>query len=152
PDISLKATGRGRRRLIWNRVAEGTAVVAAGFALFVLFAPIYAVFRRALPALSLDFFIKGPSYDEFGRLTGGIAPAIVGTFMLVLIASAIAVPLGVLTAIWVSEFAPKHLADQVKLYLDVLNGFPSIVIGIFVYGLMVKTKLTLFNVGHHPSA
>ena len=39
-----------------------------------------------------------------------------------------------------------------KLYLDVLNGFPSIVIGIFVYGLMVKTKLTLLNVGHHPSA
>jgi phosphate transport system permease protein len=150
--ITLKATGRGRRRLIWNRVAEGGAILAAGFALFVLFALIYSVFRRALPALSLDFFIKGPSYDAFGRLTGGIAPAIVGSFMLVLIAAFIAVPIGVLTAIWVSEFAPKHLADQVKLYLDVLNGFPSIVIGIFVYGLMVKTKLTLFNVGHHPSA
>ncbi len=111
-----------------------------------------SVFIRALPALSLHFFIEGPKFDEFGRLSGGIAPAIVGTFMLVVIASVIAVPIGVLTALWVSEFAPKRLGDQVKLYLDILNGFPSIVIGIFVYGLLVTSKVPILTFGGRPSA
>jgi phosphate transport system permease protein len=152
PNVSLRATGLARRRLLWNKVAEWVAVLAALLALGILALLVGSVFVRALPALSLDFFIKGPSYDEFGRLTGGIAPAIVGTFMLVLIAAAFSIPLGVLTAIWVSEFAPRRLADQVKLYLDVLNGFPSIIIGIFVYGLMVESKIAVLGVGHHPSA
>ena len=111
-----------------------------------------SVFVRALPALNLDLFIKGPSTDAFGRYTGGIAPAIVGSLMLVVIAAVISIPMGVLTAIWTSEFAPKHLADQVKLYLDVLNGFPSIIIGIFVFGLAVKAKVPVLGVGHHQSA
>jgi phosphate transport system permease protein len=149
---SLKASGLARRRQAINRIAEGSAIGAAGLALAVLAILIGSVLVRAWPALSLDFFIKSPSFDEFGRLSGGIAPAIVGTFMLIAIAAAIAIPLGVLTAIWVSEFGPKRLGDQVKLYLDVLNGFPSIVIGIFVYGFAVKEGIPILGIGHHPSA
>ncbi len=149
---SLRASGQGRRRLILSRAAEIAAICAAALALGTLAILVVSVFVRALPALSLDFFIKGPSYDAFGRLGGGIAPAIVGTLMLVAIAAAISVPVGVFAAIWVSEFAPRRLADQVKLYLDVLNGFPSIVIGIFVYGLAVKSGVPLLGIGHHPSA
>jgi phosphate transport system permease protein len=152
PPPSLRAAGLGRRRLIVSKIAECTAIGAALLALVTLGILITSVFIRALPALSLDFFIKGPTYDEFGQLGGGIAPAIVGTFMLVLIAAAISVPIGVAAAIWVSEFAPRGLADQVKLTLDVLNGFPSIVIGIFVYGLLVKSSLPIIGIGHHPSA
>ena len=88
----------------------------------------------------------------FGQTGGGIAPAIVGTFMLVSIATAISLPIGVLIAIYVSEFAPKPFAEQVKLWLDVLNGFPSIVIGIFVFALAVKTKVPVLGIGHHQSA
>jgi phosphate transport system permease protein len=149
---SLRATGHSRRRLLRNRAAELTAVLAALLALAVLAILVISVLVRAWPALSLDFFIKGPSYDAYGRLTGGIAPAIVGTLMLVLIAAAISVPLGVLAAVWVNEFAPRRLAEQVKLSLDVLNGFPSIVIGIFVYGLAVTSKVPIVGWGGHPSA
>ncbi len=149
---SLKATGLGRRRLLFSRIAEGGAVAAAALAIGVLGVLVVSVFIRALPALSLHFFTEGPKFDEFGRLSGGIAPAIVGTFMLVVIASVIAVPLGVLTALWVSEFAPKRLGDQIKLYLDILNGFPSIVIGIFVYGLLVTSKVPILTFGGRPSA
>src|SRR5262249_29649410 len=150
--IELRASGKARRRLRVNRLMEGTAVVAAGLALVVLGVLVGSVLLRALPALNLDLFLKGPTVDEFGRTGGGIAPAIVGSIMLVAIAAAISIPIGVLTAIWVSEFAPRRLADQVKLYLDVLNGFPSIIIGIFVYGLAVKADVPLLGIGHHQSA
>ena len=75
-----------------------------------------------------------------------------GSLLLVAIATAIALPFGVLSAIYVSEFAPKRVGEQVRLWLDVLNGFPSIVIGIFVYALCVKVKLPIVGWGKHQSA
>ncbi|MDX6451844.1 MAG: phosphate transport system permease protein, partial [Gaiellaceae bacterium] len=59
---------------------------------------------------------------------------------------------GVLAAIYVSEFAPARIGEQVRLWLDVLNGFPSIVIGIFVFALCVKVKLPIVGWGNHQSA
>ena len=61
--------------------------------------------------------------------------------LLVAIATAIALPFGVLTALYVSEFAPERIGQQIRLWLDVLNGFPSIVIGIFVFTIIVKAPL-----------
>ena len=62
-------------------------------------------------------------------------------------------PIGVLAAIYVERVrAEAHRASQVRLWLDVLNGFPSIVIGIFVFALVVKTKLPILDIGHHQSA
>ena len=109
-----------------------------------------SVLVRGLPALNLDFILQGP--NEITEKGGGIAPAIVGTLMLVLIASAIALPIGVLTAIYVSEFAPKPIAAQVRLWVDVLVGVPSIVIGVFVFALAVQTDVPLLGIGHHQSA
>ena len=57
-----------------------------------------------------------------------------------------------LTALFVSEFAPPSFSRQVKLWLDVLNGFPSIVIGIFVFTIAVKQALPVLGIGHHQSA
>jgi phosphate transport system permease protein len=148
--ISLQATGRSRRRLLVNRGAEIGAIVAALLAVAVLVVVVGSVFARAYHSLTWDFFTKGPVI--FGQTGGGIAPAIVGTAMLVLIAMAISVPTGVLAAIFVSEFAPKRIGSQVRLWLDVLNGFPSIVIGIFVFVLAVKTKVPILDIGHHQSA
>jgi phosphate transport system permease protein len=138
--INLKARGRSRRRLLVNRVAEGLAVVAALLAIAVLGVVVWSVGSRGVGAIDLGFFIKGPSSDFFGGAGGGIAPALVGSLLLVAIATAIALPFGVLTAIYVSEFAPVRVAQQIRLWLDVLNGFPSIVIGIFVFTLCVKVK------------
>src|SRR6185437_3606820 len=103
--LSLKATGRGRRRLLVNRLAEGSAVFAALLAILVLAIVIWSVGRRGAGAINLDFFLKGPSSDFFGG-GGGIAPALAGTLLLVGVATLIALPTGVLTAIFVSEFAP----------------------------------------------
>jgi phosphate transport system permease protein len=150
PELTLRASGRGRRRLFMNRIAEAAAIGAAGAAILVLAIVIWSVGSRGVGALSVDFFTKGPAL--FGESGGGIAPAIVGTIMLVLIATIIALPVGVLAALCVSEFAPPSFARQVKLWLDVLNGFPSIVIGIFVYTIAVKQALPVIGVGHHQSA
>jgi phosphate transport system permease protein len=149
--ISLKATGRGRRRLLVNRVAEGSAVLAAVLAIAVLAVVLWSVGSRGIGAINLDFFLKGPSSDFFGG-KGGIAPALAGSLVLVGVATSIALPTGVLTAIFVSEFAPVRASQQIRLWLDVLNGFPSIVIGIFVFTLAVKTKVPVLGIGHHQSA
>jgi phosphate transport system permease protein len=148
--ISLKATGKSRRRLVKNRIAEVAALVAALAAVAVLGIMVWSVFSRGVAALNLNFFTKGPAV--FGQTGGGVAPALAGSLMLVGIATAIALPFGVLTAIYVSEFGPPRLGEQVRLWLDVLNGFPSIVIGIFVFTLMVKTSLPVVGWGHHQSA
>jgi phosphate transport system permease protein len=152
PEVQLRATGRNRRRLFANKIAEGAAVLAAALAILVLAIVVWSVGSRAIDALNLDFFIKGPSSDFFGGTGGGIAPAIVGSLLLVAVATAIALPVGVLTALYVSEFAPARFAQQIRLWLDVLNGFPSIVIGIFVFTVAVKAKVPLLGVGQHQSA
>ena len=148
--ISLKATGRGRRRLLANRVAELSAFSAAAAAIVVLGILVWSVFSRGVHALNWDFFTKGPAL--FGQSGGGVAPALAGSLLLVGIATAMALPVGVLTAIFVSEFAPRRIGRQVRLWLDVLNGFPSIVIGIFVFALCVKVSLPVVGWGHHQSA
>ena len=150
--ISLKATGRTKRRLIVNHIAEGGAVLAAAAAIAVLAIVIWSVGSRGIGAINLDFFLKGPSSDFFATSGGGIAPAFVGSLVLVAVATVIALPVGVLTALYVSEFAPAAVGRQVRLWLDVLNGFPSIVIGIFVFALCVKVNLPLLGIGHHQSA
>jgi phosphate transport system permease protein len=148
--LSLKATGRSKRRLLVNRVAELAATSAALIAVAVLAVMIWSVAARGVSALNWDLFTKGPAV--FGASGGGVAPALVGSLILVGIATVIALPFGVLAAIYVSEFAPPSLGRQVQLWLDVLNGFPSIVIGIFVFTLIVKTSLPVVGWGHHQSA
>jgi phosphate transport system permease protein len=147
--ISLKATGRARRRQRVNRLAEAAAILAAVVAVGFLTILVGSVLVRAFHALDWNFFTKGPAV--FGQTGGGIAPALVGTFLLVLVATLIALPIGVLVALYVSEFASPRVSHQIKLWLDVLNGFPSIVIGIFVFALAVKTKVPVLGIGHHQS-
>lgn len=150
PAVNLRASGRGRRRLLVNRLAEGLAISAAVVAVGALAIVVWSVGSRAVGALSIDFFTKGPAL--FGESGGGIAPAIAGSLLLVTVATLIALPFGVLTAIYVSEFAPERIGRQIRLWLDVLNGFPSIVIGIFVFTFMVKEAVPLIGFGHRQSA
>jgi phosphate transport system permease protein len=96
---------------------------------------IVSVAQRGAQALNWDFFTKTAA--TFGESGGGVANALVGSIVLVALATAIALPVGVLVALYVSEFAPPRLADLTRLVLDVLNGLPSIIIGVFVYGLLV---------------
>jgi phosphate transport system permease protein len=103
---------------------------------------IYSVASRGASVLSFGFLTKDPP-DFVGLPGGGIAPAIVGTAVIVAIATAIAMPVGILTALYLTEFAGRWEARALRLALDLLNGLPSIVVGLFVFGLLV--------VGHHQS-
>ena len=140
--LSLRATGRDKRRLRVNRVAEGAAMLAALSAVAVLALMVGSVFKRGVSALSIDFLTKTPV--TFGETGGGIAQAIVGSAILIALATVMAVPVGILIALYVNEFAPLPIKRTIRLSLDVLNGVPSIVIGIFVFSLLV--------VGHKQSA
>ena len=126
---------RYRRRKLVNRAMEGIATIAALLAVGVLVVVVVSVAVRGAGALSWDFFTKPQAL--FGQPGGGIANALVGTILLVALASAMAVPVGVLTAIYLTEFAPKRLAVPIQVVIDVLAGLPTIVIGIFVYALLV---------------
>jgi phosphate transport system permease protein len=114
---------------------ELLALLASALAVGVLGLVVVPVLVKALPALNLDLFIKNQAL--FGQSGGGLANAFVGSLLLVGLAAAMSLPAGVLVAIYVSEFAPPRVGVIVRTALDVLNGIPSIVIGIFVYALLV---------------
>jgi phosphate transport system permease protein len=131
----LSAGGRVRRRKRVNRAAEIIWLLAAGLAVTVLGVVTASVLIKGIRALNLDLFTETPV--TFGETGGGIAHAFIGSAILVGIAAAIALPVGVASAIYVSEFADKRVARFLKLSLDVLNGLPSIIIGIFLFVLLV---------------
>src|SRR5947209_6129738 len=118
-----------------NRIAQLTATLAAFGAVAVLAVVIFIVVQRSIPALNVDLFTQVQA--TFGETGGGIKNAIIGSAIIVSIATLFALPIGVLVAIYVSEFAHERVKRTVRLALDVLNGVPSIVIGIFVYALLV---------------
>jgi phosphate transport system permease protein len=135
PTIDLRGGRKARRRLITNRLAEIAALVAAGLAIFVLAIVVLSVARRGAGELSWGFLTK--PLPLFGTPGGGIAPLIVGSAIICGIATLIALPLGVLTALFLSEFARPSFAAPVQLTLDLMNGLPSVIIGVFVFGLLV---------------
>jgi phosphate transport system permease protein len=141
PAAPLTPTGNLVRRRRMNVAAEATALAAAVLAVGLLAIMVASVVRRGAGAISLDFLTKAPPL--FGGPGGGIAPAIIGTALIVAVATALAMPIGILVAVYVTEFAPRRWAAAIRLCLDLLNGLPSIVIGLFVFGLLVA--------GHHQS-
>ncbi len=130
----LTPSGNLRRRQLISRVAEGGAMASALLAVGVLGVVVYTVASRGIGSLSLGFLTKAPA--AVGD-AGGFAPEILGTILLVLMATAISMPIAILAALYLTEFAPPRVASVVRVALDVLNGVPSIVIGVFVFGLLV---------------
>src|SRR5207244_9274831 len=108
PEISLRPGGRLRRRRIVNRLMESLGTLAALLAVGVLVIVVVSVVRKGAPALSWHFLVSKPNL--FGGPGGGIASAIVGTVIIVGLAAAIALPVGVLTAVYLTEFAPRRVA------------------------------------------
>jgi phosphate transport system permease protein len=104
------------------------ALVPLGFILF------FAV-SQGLQSLNVEFFTHMPV--PVGETGGGMANAIVGTLMLTAIGAAFAIPIGVVSGIYVAEYRESQLAGLVRFAADTLNGVPSIVVGVFVYGLVV---------------
>ena len=128
-------TNVGRRRAI-SRVMGALTAVAAG----VIILPLVVIFAflvyQGSAALNLDFFIHLPK--PVGEAGGGMANAIVGSLILIALASGLGVPVGVLGGLYLAESRDRRLPWLVRFLADVLNGVPSIVIGIFVYALVVR--------------
>jgi len=135
PAFSLRTSGRLRRRQLVSRMMGALAFGAALLAISVLAIVVISVASRGASALSLDFFTKSQA-QGFNPTGGGILFAIVGSVVIVGIATLIALPLGVLVAIYISELAPPRLARVARLALDITNGIPTIVIGIFVFTMI----------------
>jgi phosphate transport system permease protein len=136
PTTPLTPTGNLRRRQLVSKAAEYGATAAAVLAVAVLVIVVYGVFVHGAAALSLDFLLKGEPE--------GIGPALVGTAEIVAIATLIAMPISVLVALYLTEFGRGRLAAVIQTSLDLMNGLPSIIIGLFVFGLLVY--------GHQQSA
>lgn len=128
---------RLRRRRLVNRGMELVAWLSAALAVLVLGIVIFSVARRGLPALNFDFLTKAQAQFAPPSVKQGLANAFVGTFIVVGLATLMALPFGILIAIYVNEFASRSIRNGVTLTLDVLAGVPAIVIGFFVYGLIV---------------
>jgi phosphate transport system permease protein len=141
PQVDLRPRGRLRRRRIVNRIMETVGTLSALAAVAVLVIVVVSVARKGAPALSWHFLTSKPNL--FGGPGGGISNAIVGSALIVGVATAIALPVGVAVAIYLVEFAPKRLAVPIQVVVDVLAGLPTIVVGVFIYGLLV--------VGHQQS-
>ena len=129
-------------------LADHGATAVAIFSTVLVIAPLVAIFiylvYKGASSLNLDFFIKVPK--PVGEAGGGMANAIVGSGILLGLASLIGVPIGIGGGIYLSEFGRgTKLANAVRFTADVLNGVPSIVMGIAAYSLVVVPM-------HHFSA
>jgi phosphate transport system permease protein len=133
--VLLRGDGRSRRRRFINRLAEVLANAAALGAVAVLAIVVLSVAQRGLGEISWSFLTS--DLPLFGETGGGIAPLIVGSAILVAIATAIALPVGVLMALFLTEFASRRIAAPIQLTLDLMNGLPSVILGVFVFGLLV---------------
>ncbi|HYV16455.1 MAG TPA: phosphate ABC transporter permease PstA [Conexibacter sp.] len=125
-----------RRRRV-DRLARGTVAALTLLALIPLGLIVYYLLKQGLGAISLSFFTTDPSGSFLGD-PGGIKSAIVGTVVMVALASVVAVPVGVGVAIWLVELGREtKLAHTVRYFIDVMTGVPSIVFGLFVYITLV---------------
>ncbi len=125
----------GLRRRVADHAATGLTAVAA----LLVLAPLVAIFvylvLRGMGALNWAFLTESPK--PVGEMGGGIGNAIVGSGLILGIASLIGVPVGIGAGVYLAEFGRGRLASIVRFTADVLNGVPSIVMGIATYSLVV---------------
>ncbi len=118
-----------------NQAATLFAIAAAVLVLAPLLAIFTYVLIKGMGSINIAFLTQTPKPP--GELGGGMANAIVGTGLILLVASSLGLPLGIGCGIYLAEYGRGRLGDLVRFTADVLNGVPSIVIGMAVYGLIV---------------
>ena len=135
PTAPLTPSGNLRRRLLVSQLVSGASVMASFVAVAVLVLVTYDVAKQGASALSWGFITKNP----VGLAGGGIANAIIGSTLIIIFATLIALPIGVLTGLYLTEYAKPNSrsARALRTALDLLQGVPTIVVGLFVFGLMV---------------
>jgi len=111
--------------------------LCAGLAVVPLLALLAYVFMQGFSSISFDFFTRLPA--PVGSTSGGMANAIVGTFMIVGLGALISLPIGIMGGIWLAEWGGGKRGFIIRYAVDVMSGFPTIVFGIFSYILVVLT-------------
>jgi phosphate transport system permease protein len=134
---AIERTGRslGRRR-VTNSIMLGVMYTAAALATLPLVFILFHLVKEGATALDLGFFTKMPR--PVGESGGGMANAIAGTLVLVGTATAIGLPLGIGAGLYLAEQGSQRLAATVRFLSDILNGLPSIVMGIFAWQVLVR--------------
>lgn len=135
--VSLRTTGVSRRRKVRNHIA--TACIWAAFfaAALPLFFIVFYVVRAGMHLFSYDFLVTNIPIIS-AQPGPGMAPAVLGTLVITGAATAIAVPLGVLGAIYLNEYGKQRpIASFIRLMTDVMSGVPSVVMGLFIYTIWV---------------
>ena len=130
-----QARGLARRRAT-SVIMVALTCAAAALAIVPLIAILAYLLKQGAGALSADFFTNMPR--PVGEPGGGMANAIVGTLILIGIASAVGLPVGIGAGLYLAERGGTKLANLVRFLADVLNGLPSIVMGIFAWQFLVR--------------
>ena len=130
----LQRSRSDRRRAVFDRTMRTVALLAALICVVPLGAVILFVVINGAPALNLDLLTKTPKALGTG---GGAATAILGSLQMIPLAAVLAVPVGIAAAVYVAEFSGTRSARIVRFAADVLVGIPSILVGIFVFTLLV---------------
>src|SRR5271168_832981 len=126
----------------WRRGMNGFVTLAAGAAVVMVLLPLGAIFGyliyKGVGSINWAFLTQTPK--PVGEAGGGMANAIVGSIFILGLASLLGVPLGVGAGIYIAEFGRNRFGDVIRFTADVLNGVPSIVIGIVAYSLVVLAQ------------
>jgi phosphate transport system permease protein len=126
-------------RIIWRKSLNYVMLTLTGVAAFAVVSVLFLILGYLLwnggTSLSLNFFTQLPK--PVGETGGGMANAIVGSLKLLFLAAIMGLPVGLLSGVYLAEFGGKTFSFIVRYTTDLLNGVPSIVIGIFAYSLVV---------------
>ena len=138
--VASPRVAQSRMRLTARKFSNSLMWLYCGLTTIAAIVPLglilYYVARQGIPALNASFFTHMPK--PVGETGGGMANAIVGSLLLIGLASLIGLPVGILGGVYLSEFGNNRFGWWVRFFADVLNGVPSIVIGIFVYAIAVR--------------
>ncbi len=133
--MALRVMAYDARRKLLSRLVEVACAAAVVVATIPLALVLWYVLLRGLPALNWAFFTNMPK--PVGEVGGGMSNAMVGTLIMLGLAGGLAVPVGVAAAVYLSEYPKSRLSWSARFAADILNGVPSIVVGIFAYGVVV---------------
>ena len=131
------------RRKVVDQIMFGVVIACAAFGVAILAIILLDVLMKGAPAINLAFFTDRPL--PLGEAGGGVAPAIIGTLLMLVVAALIGVPIGVGTAIYLAEYGRGRLATAVSYTIDMLAGVPSIVVGVFVWAVVVRNVFGAFS-------
>ena len=138
PDLAQPVTPRLEISL-WRRIADHGATLFAVSTVIIVLTPLVAIFAylviKGIGSVNWAFLTQTPKPP--GEIGGGMANAIAGSVLILSIGSLLGVPLGIGAGIYLAEFGRNRFGDLVRFVSDVLNGVPSIVMGIVAYALVV---------------